>query len=87
MSTEEEKQSEVTEDFSPTSKYSDDLLNIDNKYFDSLISQIYPSELQLIETNSSETEAPFWICICLFKMGLFHAKFNMINAMILILRL
>ena len=27
--------------------YLDDLLNIDNKYFDSLISQIYPSGLQL----------------------------------------
>ena len=29
------------------SRYLDDLLNIDNKYFDGLISQIYPSELQV----------------------------------------
>ena len=36
----------------------DDLLNSDNKYFDGFISQIYPSELQLHKTNSSETEAP-----------------------------
>ena len=36
----EEKQSEVIEGFSSTSRYLDDLLNIDNKYFDGLISQI-----------------------------------------------
>ena len=46
MSHSEEKQSEVIEAFSSTSRYLDDLLNIDNKYLDSLISQIYPSELQ-----------------------------------------
>ena len=35
----------------------DDLLNIDNDYFDGLISQIYPSELQLNKANYSDTEA------------------------------
>ena len=59
MSLSEEKQSEVIEAFSSTSRYLDDLLNIDNDYFDSLICQIYPSELQLNKANSSETEAPF----------------------------
>ena len=44
----EEKQSEVIEAFSSTFRCLDDLLNIDNDYFDGLISQIYPSELQLI---------------------------------------
>ena len=38
--------------------YLDDLSNIDNNYFDGLISQIYPSELQLNKANFSETEAP-----------------------------
>ena len=67
MSLSELKQSEVCAAFSSTSRYLDDLLNIDNKYFDGLISQIYPSEFQLNKSNSSETEAPFfWICICLF---------------------
>ena len=37
----------------------DDLLNINNKYVDGLISQTYPSEFQLNNANSSETEAPF----------------------------
>ena len=59
MSLSEEKQSEVIEAFRSTSTYLDDLLNIDNKHFDGLISQIYPSELQLIKANSSETETPF----------------------------
>ena len=60
MSLSEEKQTEVTEAFRSTSRYLDDLLNIDNKYFDGFICQIYPSELQLNKTNSSETEAPFF---------------------------
>ena len=59
MSLSEEKQFEDIEAFSSTSRYLDDLLNIDNKYFDGLISQIYPPKLQLNEANSSETEAPF----------------------------
>ena len=37
----------------------DDLLNIANKYFDGLISQIYPSEFHIDKANSSKTEAPF----------------------------
>ena len=59
MSLSKEKQSEVIEAFSSTSRYLEDLLNIDNNYFDNLISQIYPSELQLNKANSSETEASF----------------------------
>ena len=40
MSLSVENQSEIIEAFSSTSRYSDDLLNIDNTYFDGLISQI-----------------------------------------------
>ena len=65
MSLSEEKQSGVIEAFSSTSRYLDDLLNIDNDYFDGLISQIYPSELQLNKANSS-VKPRFWIRICLF---------------------
>ena len=42
-----------------TSRYLDDLLNIDNPYFDQLVGQVYPTELQLNKANSSATEAPF----------------------------
>ena len=42
-----------------TSRYLDDLLNIDNIYFDQMVDRIYPKELQLNRTNSSDTEAAF----------------------------
>ena len=34
------------EAFNSTSRYLDDLLNIDNPYFAQMVGQIYPSELQ-----------------------------------------
>ena len=37
----------------------DDNLNINNAYFDNMVSQIYPSELQLNKANTSNTEAAF----------------------------
>ena len=37
----------------------DDLLNIDNPYFEQMVGQIYPTELQLNKANSSDTEASF----------------------------
>ena len=42
-----------------TSIYLDDLLNTDNPYFEQMVGQIYPTELQLNKANSSDTEAPF----------------------------
>ena len=45
--------------FNSTSRYLDDLLNIDNPYFEQLVSQIYPTELQLNKAYSSDIEAPF----------------------------
>ena len=37
----------------------DDILNINNVYFDKMVSQIYPSELQRNKANTSDTEATF----------------------------
>ena len=34
-------------------------LNIDNPYFEGMVNQIYPPELQLNKANISDTEAPF----------------------------
>ena len=42
-----------------THRYLDDLLNIDNPYFEQMVGQIYPTELHLNKANSSDTEAPF----------------------------
>ena len=40
--------------------YLDDLLKIDNPYFEEMVRHVYPTVLQLIKSNSSDTEAPFW---------------------------
>ena len=52
-------QVDVIEAFNSTSKYLDDFLNIDNPYFEGMVNQIYPPELQLNKANISDTEAPF----------------------------
>ena len=50
-------QPDVVEVFNSTSRYPDDLLNIDNLYFAQMVSQIYLTELQLNKANPSDTEA------------------------------
>ena len=55
----EVKQAEITVAFKSTSRYLDDLLNIDNPYFEGMVNRIYPPELQLNEANTSDIEAPF----------------------------
>ena len=54
-----DNQADIVEAFNSTSKYLNDLLNIDNIYFDQMVDRIYPTELQLNRANSSDTEAPF----------------------------
>ena len=54
-----DNQADVIKAFNSTSRYLDDLLNIDNPYFKGMIYQIYPSELQLNKANTSDTEPPF----------------------------
>ena len=57
MSLSDDKQADVIDAFDTTSRYLDDILNINNVYFDNMVRQIYPSELQLNEINTSDTEA------------------------------
>ena len=54
-----DNQTDVIKEFNLTSRYLDDLLNIVNPYFEGMVNQIYPSELQLNKANTSDTEAPF----------------------------
>ena len=54
------KQAEIIEAFKSTSRYLDDLLNIDNPYFEGMVNRIYPPELQLNKANTADTEAPFF---------------------------
>ena len=50
---------DVIKAFNSTSRYLDDLLYIDNPFFEVIVNQIYSSELQLNKANTSDTEAPF----------------------------
>ena len=59
LSLSDNNQTDIIEVFNSTSRYLDDLLNIDNPYFEQMVGQIYPTELQLNKANSSDTEAPF----------------------------
>ena len=59
MSLSDDKQADVIDAFNTTSRYLDDILNINNVYFDNMVSQIYPSELQLNKANTSDTKAAF----------------------------
>ena len=56
-----EKRYDLIVVFNSTSKYLDDLLNIDNIHFEHtcMVHRIYPAELQLNKANASDTEAVF----------------------------
>ena len=51
MSFSDDKQADVVDAFNTTSRYYDDILN-NNVIFDNMVSQIYPSELQLNKANT-----------------------------------
>ena len=59
MSLSDDKQADVIDAFNTTSRYLDNILNINNVYFDKTINQVYLSELQLSKANTSDTEAAF----------------------------
>ena len=54
-----DNQADVIDAFNSTSRYLDELLNIDNPYFEGMVKQIYPPELKLNKANNTDTEAPF----------------------------
>ena len=86
LSLSEDTQSEVIEPFNSTVMYLDDLLNIDNNFFDNMDNHIYPSELQLNKANFSDAEASFLGSQSSLSDGLLRLKF-MINETTLILML
>ena len=67
-------QSEVIEAFNSTSRYLDDLLNIYNTFFDSMVNHIYPSELQLNKANVSDIEASFLDLHLFISVGFVKTK-------------
>ena len=59
MSLSDDKQADVIDASNTTTRNLDDILNIYNVYFDNMVSQIYPSELQRNRAHTSDTEAAF----------------------------
>ena len=55
----DDKQTEFIEALNATSRYLDDIININNVLFDNTVSQIYPSELQVNKAYTSDTKAAF----------------------------
>ena len=62
-------QTDIIEAFKSTSRYLDDLLNIDNPIFEAMVTQIYPTELRIPKQHF------FFISISRFQMVLFHQRF------------
>ena len=79
LSLSDKNQTDIIEVLNSTSRYLDDLLNIDNPYFEQRLGQNYPTEFQVNQANSSDAEAPF--------NNKWHSFLKiLINRMILILK-
>ena len=59
MSFSDDKQADIINALNTTSRYLVAILNINYVYYDNMVSQIYPSELQFNKANTSDTEAAF----------------------------
>ena len=57
LSLSDNNQTAINEALNSTSRYLDDLLNIDYPYFEQIVGQIYPTQLQVNKANSSDTES------------------------------
>ena len=68
LSLSDNNQTDIIEAFNSTFRYSDGLLNIVNPYFEQIVCQIYPTELQLNKANFSGTKAP------VFGLEIVHNK-------------
>ena len=86
MSLSDDNQADVIDTFNYTSRYLDDILNINNVYFDNMVSQIYLSELQLNKANTSDTKAAFLDLHLSISDDIVSTKF-MINVTTLILKM
>ena len=51
-------QADVVEAFNSTSRYLDDFFNFYTPYFEQMVSQVYPDELQFKKANSFDTKSP-----------------------------
>ena len=75
LSLSDNNQTDIIEAFNSTSRYLDDLLNINHPYFEQMVGQIYPTELQFNKANSSDTEASFLDLNLSLTNGIVSSKF------------
>ena len=59
VSLSDDKLADIIDALDTTSRYLDDILNINHVYFDNFVSQLYLTELQINKTSTSDTEAAF----------------------------
>ena len=59
LSLSDNNQTNIIEAYNCTSRYLDDLLNINTPYFEHMVGQVYPTKFQLNKENSADVEAPF----------------------------
>ena len=74
MSLSEDKHADIIDAFNTTSRYLDDILNINNIYFDNMLSQIYPLERHLNNASTFDNKASFWYLQFTFSLILFLPK-------------
>ena len=70
LSLSDNNQTDIIEAFNSTFRYLDDLVNTDNPYFEQMVGQIYPTELQLNKANF------FWYWSSVFGLELIHNKWH-----------
>ena len=70
------KQAEIIKALKSTSRHQDNLLNIDNPYFEGMVNRIYPPELQLNKSNTTDTDAPFLDLHLSISNGFVSSKIN-----------
>ena len=55
----DDTQGDILSALNTTSRYLDDILNINNIYFDNMFSKLYPPWLKHRKTNTADTTAAF----------------------------
>ena len=60
MALSDDKQADIIDALNTTPRYLDDILNIDNNYFDNMVRKYIIQSFNLVNFNTSDTEASFW---------------------------
>ena len=71
MSLSDYKQADIIDAFNTISRYLDDILNMNNIYFDNTVSNNSLQNSNLIKPIPLIPKTRFWTCICPFLMILF----------------